>query len=104
MIRDPDVELVGDVPIELVVERFRAGRPRIGQYRNRTPEELKGDVTRVTDISLRLITERDALLKEKSSAEIEANSAMLWIKILSGTLGAAALVIGFLATELFARL
>jgi hypothetical protein len=93
-----------NVPIELVVEHFKAGRPRVGQYAERGPSQLRDDITRVTDICARLITERDSLLEKKRTAEIAAGSRETWVQILSVVAGTELIVIGFLLTHLFARL
>jgi hypothetical protein len=98
----PDPEI--DLPIELRVERFKAGRPRTGQYAERTVEELREDITRVTDLSLAVIKERDKLQAEKQSAEIVAEARQLWIKILASAASVELIVIGFFAAQFFARL
>ena len=98
--RDSDIEL----PIELRVERFKAGRPRTGQYAERTADELREDITRVTDLSLAVIKERDKLQNEKQSAEITAEARKLWIQILTAAAGIELIVIGFFAAQFFARL
>lgn len=104
MLRDPKLELLSDPPIDLVVERFKAGRPRQRQYDDRSPGQLRDDVTRVTDISLRLIKERDDLLKEKATAEIQAASRNTWIQILGAVASVELILVGFFATQFFARL
>lgn len=102
--RDPDLELIGDLPVELQVQRFKAGRPRLGQYEDRTPEQLRLDITRVTDISLSVIKERDKLVRDKQSAEIAAGNRLTWVQILSTAAGVELLIIGFFAAQFFARL
>jgi len=95
-LRDP--KLLGELDLDQAIWNFKRGRPRPAeQYAGRSKSQLENDVTRVTDLSLHLIRERDRLLAEKAS---EA----LWTRILLYTVGICGAIISFLALELFARI
>ncbi len=94
--RDPN--LLSELDLDQAIWNFKRGRPRpVEQYEGRSNSQLREDVTRVTDLSLKLIGERDRLIAR-------AEDEKLWTRILLYSLGACGSIIAFLALELFARL
>ena len=92
--RDPN--LLSELDLDQAIWNFKRGRPRpVEQYEGRSNSQLREDVTRVTDLSLKLIGERDRLIAR-------AEDEKLWTRIL--LYGSLRIYHRVLSFGLFARL
>lgn len=87
-----------DPQLDEKLKKFLAGRPR--QYKGADAKQLQVQVNGLADTLVDVVRERDVYL----SAAVAAESAKLWVRILTVTVIVEAAIIGVVFNQLFARL